>query len=129
MLRDLMNMSHTSTTYRAITIIALIQAGVVVGGTLFVAAMLKYCGYDGSTEHGPHYPSGVLFVRHFGFTLIFVPAVWTLLAVLLARTARRRWLLPALLIVGIAAILCGILMYFMFGILCGLRGPHGYGRV
>ncbi|MGC3990227.1 MAG: hypothetical protein QM796_11205 [Chthoniobacteraceae bacterium] len=110
-----MNESHSEPAYRAISIIALIQAGVVVGGTLFVAAMLKAHGYGGGTVPDTFFRSDALFVRHFGFTLLLLPVAWAVAAVITARVATRPWLPPLLLVVGIAVVLCAIWSYVMLG--------------
>ena len=64
-----MNETQTEPAYRAISIMALIQVGVVVGGTLFVAAMVKANGYGGGDVPDSFFNPKALFVRHFGFTL------------------------------------------------------------
>lgn len=64
-----MNETHTEPAYRAISTIALIQVGVVVGGTLFVAAMVKANGYGGGEIPDRFFNPRALFARHFGFAL------------------------------------------------------------
>jgi len=110
-----MKESHTAPAYRAISIIALIQAGVIVGGTMFVAAMLKASGYGGDVVPDSFFRPAALFVRHSGFTLLLVPAAWALLAVFTERAAVRPWFSAAVLLLGIAAILYGIYSYAMLG--------------
>ncbi len=110
-----MNKSHTAPAYRAISVIALIQSGVVVGGTLFVATMLKAHGYGGGGVPAAFFRSTALFVRHSGFTLLLLPVAWALVAVFSARAASRPWLTPVVLLLGIAAVLYGIWSYVMLG--------------
>ncbi len=110
-----MNETHTEPAYRAISIIALIQVGVVVGGTLFVAAMLKAFGYGSGEVPDSFFLPIPLFVRHFGFTLLLLPAVWTMAAVFTARAAFRPWLPPVVLLLGITVVLLGIGGYIDLG--------------
>jgi hypothetical protein len=110
-----MNESHVEPAYRAISIIALIQIGVVVGGTLFVSAMLKAHGYGGGTVPDTFFRSDALFVRRSGFTLLLLPLAWVLAAVVTERAATRPWMSMVVLLFGIAAVVCGIWSYVVLG--------------
>ena len=108
--------SQTDPSYRAITIIALMQAGVVIGGTLFVAVMLKLAGYQGGAVPDEYFNSAARFVRHFGLLLLLLPVAWTVLAVVSIRTASRRWIPLGFLLLGIAGVMCGIYYYVLLGV-------------
>ena len=110
-----MNEGQTDPAFRAISVIALIQAGVVVGGTLFVTAMLKAHGYQGDDVPDSFFRSDALFVRHSGFTLLLLPVAWAFLAIYTARAATRPWLPPAMLLLGIAAVIYGIYSFVVLG--------------
>lgn len=103
-------------THRVISIIALLQVGVVIGGTLFVRTMLKMWGYGTEEGIGSHYRPGSLFIRHFGIFLFLVPITWTILAVGSMRFSARDWQWQALLIAGIALIGAGAFWYFVLGV-------------
>lgn len=59
--------------YRMQTIFILLQAGVIVLGSLLTGAMLKARGY---TDHLYELPFLVLFVRNWGFMLILISLAW-----------------------------------------------------
>jgi hypothetical protein len=109
-----MNENHVEPAYRAISVVVLIQAGVVAGGTLFVTAMLKAHGFrDGVPD--TLFRTDALFVRRFGFIMLLVPAAWACLAIFIARTATRAWTQLGMLAFGVAAILYGIYNYAFLG--------------
>jgi hypothetical protein len=109
-----MNENHVEPAYRAISIIALIQAAVVAGGTLFVTAMLKAHGFrDGVPD--TFFRENALFVRRFGFTILLFPVAWALAAICAARAATSAWIQLAIYIFGLAAILFGIYNYVFLG--------------
>lgn len=104
--------SHSHPTFRAISVITLIQAGVIVGGVLFITAMLKAKGFGQGVVPDWFFRSDALFMRRAGFTLLLIPACWALLATLLARLEANIWIQRLMIIGGIGAILCGM-RYFM----------------
>ena len=110
-----MNESQRDPAYRAIWIVALIQAGVVVGGTLFVAAMLKVYGYNDHVVPGNSFRPEALFIRHSGFLLLWLPVIWAVVAVFTAQATGHPWLPLAVLLLGIAAALYGIYRYTVLG--------------
>jgi|SRR5687768_2547099 len=101
--------------YRAISLIALIQAGVIVGGTLFVTVMLKLHGYKGGLLPDNLFNSGKVLIRDWGFTLLLIPVAWASVAIVVAGLEAPRWLLLATLWLGIAGILFGIYCYIDLG--------------
>jgi hypothetical protein len=104
--------TQNNPTYRAISIITLIQAGVIVGGVLIVTAMLKAKGYGQGEVPDWFFRSDALFMRRAGFTLLLIPASWALLAALLARLEVNIWIQWIMIAAGIAAVLVGM-WYFM----------------
>lgn len=78
---------HTEPTHRAISVLTLIQVGVVIGGTLFVKAMLKANGYEDAMRD--HYNSAAIFIRQYGFAFLLLPTVWTALALWSERASAR----------------------------------------
>lgn len=96
--------------YRQQTILALLQAGVIVGGSLLVGAFMKALGY--SDGQGQELPLVVLFVRNWGFSLVAIPLAWVLGTVWMERHqewyAKRYTLFSGLLLFGG---LCWFLIY------------------
>ena len=80
-----------SNEYRVQSVLALLQAGVIVGGCLFTGTILKARGYpDQFTE----IPFLLLFVRNWGFLLILIPLVWAVLTIRMEQRSEwfsRRW--------------------------------------
>jgi hypothetical protein len=109
-----MNANTSTPAYRVISIIALLQVGVVIGGTMFVAAMLKAKGYQGGEVPDSFFLPDALFVRQFGFVFLLLPLAWTFLAVFIARLGFHRGPVVIFLI-GVASILLGIAGYVMLG--------------
>ncbi len=108
--------THTDPSYRAITVVALIQAGVIVGGTLFVAVMLKLGGYQGGAFSDSHFNPRALFVRNSGCWLLLIPVSWAALGVFAAQRTVRSWVPLVMVAVGIAGILFGIFFYLTVGL-------------
>lgn len=107
---------HTEPTHRVISIITLIQIGVVIGGTAFVRVMLKANGY----HHGEYptdemFSDGPQFIWRYGFAFLLVPTIWVALAFWSTRSASSPWQWRGLFILGIAAILLGIFVSFITG--------------
>ena len=98
--------------YRPISIIALLQAGVVLGGTMFKGVLLKTIGYRGDEADNVFQPE-LSFTRSYGFLFFLLPVIWVLLAVFVERKASDTWLRPAVLLLGIAGILYGLYRYFL----------------
>lgn len=77
--------------YRLQTILTLIQAGVIVFGSLFVGVILKATGYP---DHFQKIPLILLFVRNWGFLLILIPLAWAMGSIWLERHFNgysKRW--------------------------------------
>ena len=104
---------RTTAADRAITIVALIQVGVIVGGTLFVSAMMRVFGY-GSAPAAFFTPKA-LFVRNAGFLVLLFPVVWTLLAISVARMRSGSLWSQLILLLGVVAIPFGIYWYLRIG--------------
>ena len=102
-------------SYRAISIIALIQVGVITGGTLFVTVMLKAHGYGSIEVPNAFFNPRAVFVRHSGYVLLLLPIGWALVAAFIARTSATPWALRGVLLLGIGAIVLGICAYAMLG--------------
>ena len=111
--------TQNSFFYRAISIVALVQSGVVVFGTLFVTAILKYKGYQGGEIPDSFFNPEALWVRHWGILYLFLPALWVAGAIVAKRVLDadkdpRAWLLLLfILAVGVAAIFRGIWYYIL----------------
>ncbi len=105
----------TEPTYRFATIIALIQAGVVVAGTLFVAAMLRLYGYGGDQVSANVFDPTAVFVRNYGFTLLLIPAGWACFATFAINREYPSWVQRLILGVGLLLILFGIFRYVQLG--------------
>ena len=95
--------------------ITLIQAGVIVGGTLFVTAMCKLKGYGGGVVPDSFFNSGALFVRRSGWTLLLIPACWAASAIFAARVELHPWIQRVLIAIGLAFILFAIYHYVTLG--------------
>lgn len=115
---------HTEPTHRVISIITLIQIGVVIGGTAFVRVMLKANGYhQGEYPTDEMFSDGPQFIWRHGFAFLLVPAIWVALAFWSARPASSPWQWRGLFIFGIAAILFGIFVSFVTGFATAPMGP------
>jgi len=115
-----MNGPGTNPAYRAIGIIALIQAGVVVGGMLFVTVMMKAKGYQQGEVPDWFFNSAAVFVRNCGLVLLILPVTWAALALWLQRKVDSGWMTVAIVLTGIALILAGILNYVELGLNPGI---------
>lgn len=105
--------SNTLPVHRAVSYITLIQAGVVMGGTLFVGAMCKASGYG--TVPDERFNSTALFIRGSGWILLLVPACWAACTLVVARRDEHPWLVRGLIVLGVAAILFGLCAYAGIG--------------
>ncbi len=79
--------------YRIQTIFILLQAGVIVLGSLLTGVILKANGY---TDHLYELPFLVLFVRNWGFMLILIPLAWAAVSIWMDRYLEwytKRWTL------------------------------------
>jgi hypothetical protein len=94
--------------YRAITVITLIQTGVIVYGVLTIGSIVSR-----SRGQVPDWfiNSAALFMWNHGFSLLLIPFGWALLASALAWFQVNRWVQWIMNAVGIMAIICG-LKYF-----------------
>lgn len=97
--------------HRAISIIAIIQAGVVVFGMLFVAMSLKAHGYQRGDIPDVEFKSAAIFVGRHGYTLLLLPAAWTIATLATTRVPRYAKFNAPLLLLGIAAIFVAIGMF------------------
>ena len=120
-----MNEIYTEPTHRSISVLALIQVGVVIGGTAFVRVMLKANGYrqDDAVYSADHYPDAARFVWQYGFAFLLVPALWVALAFHAARPSSPSWQWRGLFILAIAAILSGLFLFFFIGFATTPTGP------
>jgi hypothetical protein len=109
------NESQTEPNYRAISVITLIQTGVIVAGTLFVTAMCKLKGYGGGVVPDSFFNSAALFVRSSDWTLLLIPVLWATFAIFAVRFELHPWLQRALIGIGIVSILFGIYHYIILG--------------
>ncbi len=103
--------SHTEAPYRAVSILALIQAGVIVGGTLFVGIMVKLAGYKSGTMPDEFFKPLALFIRNFGFLLLLLPAAWAALTIYAVRLTTQHWVSTSMFALGFAAVFFGIYHY------------------
>ena len=110
---NLFSPNDTLPVHRTVSYITLIQAGVVVGGTLFVAAMCKANGYG--TVPDERFNSTALFIRRSGWILLLLPACWATCTLALARRDEHPRLVRALIAIGVASILFGINAYAQIG--------------
>jgi hypothetical protein len=108
--------TQNNPTYRAISIITLIQTGVIVFGVLMITAILKLKGYGQGEVPDWFFRSDAVFMRNSGFKLLLIPACWALLATVLARFQVNHWLRPIIVIAGIAAILYGMWYFFVLAL-------------
>lgn len=119
---------HIEPNHRVISILALLQVGVVFGGTLFVRTMLKVYGYGTAEGMNVPFRPGSVFIRHFGFFLFLVPITWTILAVGAARLSAHAWQWQAMLIAGTALIGLGAFCYFILGVTAPGSVTYGIGQ-
>lgn len=112
---DDVNPSHVEQSIGAISVIALIQTGVIVRGALFITAMLKTHGYKGGAVPDTFFNSAALFVRRSGLTFLLVPVAWAASAVFVARTSRQPSNPLATLEFEIGTALFGIYHFSMLG--------------
>jgi hypothetical protein len=106
--------------HRAISVIALIQAGVVVFGMLFVAMSLKGHGYQRGDVPDSEFKTVAIFVGRYGYTLLILPAAWAIATLATTRVPRYAKFNAPLLLLGIAAIIVGIGMFAELAISPGL---------
>ncbi len=106
--------NQTVPAYRVISLLTMLQAAVVVSGTLFVAAMCKFSEF-GSHRAGFAFLPAALFVRNFGWTLLFVPVCWAALATAVVRSEINPWVHRALVLIALALVLVGVYLYAQLG--------------
>ncbi len=99
---------------RAVTLIALIQIGVVIGGTSFVRGLMKCYGF-GDILPASHFTDRSIWVRNWGFILLLVPVLWTGLTLYAEQRARRPATTTLCLVVGIGLVLFGLFFYLTTG--------------
>lgn len=98
----------TDSEYRPIAIVGAIQVGVVISGVFLTSAMLKLYRYGDGTLPLSHYKDAPVWVRHYGFVLLLIPVIWTIMAVRSTRPEASRWVQPFQLALGIGIVLFGI---------------------
>lgn len=109
-----MNESYTDGNCRAISVIALIQTVVIVGGTLVVAGMMKAYGYG--REDLPYtFSQSAIFIRQHGFVLLLIPSIWALAAIYIVRSTWRPWLPSAIIWIGISLVVVSVGGYIHLG--------------
>jgi hypothetical protein len=77
--------------YRIQTIFALLQSGVILGGSLLTGAIMKSMELAAQMEETP---ITLRFIRDWGFLLILVPLAWIALTIRLERVCdwhTKRW--------------------------------------
>ncbi len=106
-----MDIPRTSPAHWAIFIIGLLQVGVVLGGTLFVSGVMRANGYETSRGFGAPYSGAAVFVRHYGLSLLILPAAWIAGSIYSGRETAPRYLRRVFLVIGVVAVLVGIFAY------------------
>lgn len=116
---------HFYENHRLQTIFVLLQAGVIMAGSLATGVILKFAGYVDGMSIGL---SPLLsFVRNWGFLLISIPLAWTLLTIALERRTHwysNRWTMGSGLLV---LALLGWLLFYAIGraTMCTLTMSEG----
>lgn len=85
--------------YRVQTILGLLQAGVVVAGSLIVGSIVKAMGF----QEGMEMTIEVHLVRHWGFVLLLLPILWVGITVRWERVGcmgRRHTLISGMLLLA-----------------------------
>lgn len=86
--------------HRPQTILALLQAGTVLVGSIGVGAMLKALGYSDIQE----LPWLLVFVRNWGFLLLVIPLAWVVITIWMefhqAWYSKRYTILSGLLLIA-----------------------------
>jgi len=95
--------------YRTQTVFSLLQAAVIIGGSLMVGTMLKATG---KADHFENLPFILRFVRNWGFLLCVIPLAWVSVTVRLERQGHfnHRWTVAS----GFAVL--GALAFYMCGL-------------
>lgn len=96
---------------RGVSIVTLLQTGVVVFGTLFVSAILKLKGYRSGSVPDSFFREDALFIRHYGFLLLLIPACWAIFAIIAIHIEARQWIQAVILAAGMLLILLGPIYY------------------
>ncbi|MEK7948864.1 hypothetical protein [Luteolibacter soli] len=95
--------------FRVQAVLAALQSGIVIAGSLLTATILKARGYP---ETFSVLPLKLSFVRNWGFLLILLPLVWALATIWLERRQpdwfSKRWT------VGTGVLLAAWLGWFLF---------------
>lgn len=98
--------------YRPVTVIALLQSGVILGGTLFKAVVYKAVGMGGYDSDNP-WRGELMAVRSHGFLYFLLPVLWVWLAVSIEKNPAWAPLRRPVLLLGIASVLYGLYWYFL----------------
>ena len=121
-----MDDTRTEPAHRAISMIALLQVGVVMGGTLFVNTMLKAHGYEFSMGFGEPFRDEAVFIRHYGLTWLLIPVLWTAWAIYAGKVLESPDLRRVVLVIGFVAVFLGAILYLTTAIGCyNYEGPMG----
>ena len=95
--------------------IFLLQVQVVFAGTLFVTLVMAAHGYDSSVGSASGFNQQALFIRHYGMWLLVFPALWIAGALYYGRAAASRDLRRTFLVIGVVAVVFGIIYYVACG--------------
>lgn len=98
----------------------LLQVQVVFGGTLFVSLVMAAYEYDASAGGTGGFNQQCLFVRHYGMLLLLFPALWISGALYYGREAASRDFRRTFLVIGVVALLFGIVYYMACAWSCTL---------
>jgi hypothetical protein len=103
--------SHNDPGYRAISIVCLIQVGVVVFGTMFVTLSLKGAGYGRGDLPNHWFNSAAVLVRNWGLLLLLFPVLWVAAAMYIQRKFDLYWPRVTMIVLGITSAIWLIQMY------------------
>ena len=104
---------HFYDNHRLQTIFVLVQAFVIIAGSLTTGATMKLMGYE--EGNGMELPLLPLLIRNWGFLLIVIPLAWTVLTIALEQRTdwhSKRWMIASGLLV---LVLLGWLVVYAIG--------------
>jgi len=110
-----MDDTRTEPAHRAISMIALLQVGVVTGGTLFVNTVLEAHGYEFSKGFGEPFRDEAVFIRHYGLTLLLIPVLWSAWAIYAGKVLESPDLRRVVLGIGAVLVVFGFGFYLVTG--------------
>ena len=94
---------HFYENHRIQTIFVLLQAGVIMGGSMLAGGIMKAMGYEDGL--GFRIPLVSHFVRDWGFILLVIPLGWTLLTIAMEQRTdwhTKRWTVGSGLVILMA---------------------------